>query len=457
MRGARHAATRRRHAVDAASPSRRRMPRPSQRARSIPLYIHFILLGPPPPSTLQVGYYQPLSQWSKGEYADAKTTQDDLAIIASKVGYRADDHGDSAATATALAGPGAPTTGNIERTGDVDWFTFNAAAGTASLTLALAPAYGGQARSNVDVRVQVFPRLQLRPPGDVGPQHWAVCRHTEHHSARTRDLLRDRPGRRTGGWRGGREGQQCASGQALWCAWVRVRGRRGVRRTACPGWASRRPSACPTLHPSILACSPTNRPPRPPATPSQGADASTGYSNYGSLGEYKLSVSYTAASAGYVSAACAPFPPAPPSPRPPSPPPRPPPSPAPPRPSPPPSPPSPRPPSPSPPPKDPSPPPSPPSPSPPPPSPSPPPSLPFPSPPPPSPSPPPPSPSPPPPSPRPPPPSPPPPRPSPPSPRPPSPKPPPPRICSAKGAPCTANINCCSNNCKLQKGVRLCA
>ena len=163
MRGARHAATRRRHAVDAASPSRRRMPRPSQRARSIPLYIHFILLGPPPPSTLQVGYYQPLSQWSKGEYADAKTTQDDLAIIASKVGYRADDHGDSAATATALAGPGAPTTGNIERTGDVDWFTFNAAAGTASLTLALAPAYGGQARSNVDVRVQVFPACSYVP------------------------------------------------------------------------------------------------------------------------------------------------------------------------------------------------------------------------------------------------------------------------------------------------------
>ncbi|PSC76442.1 putative Chi [Micractinium conductrix] len=227
-----------------------------------------------------VGYYQPLSQWSKGEYADAKTTQDDLAIIASKVGYRADDHGDSAATATALAGPGAPTTGNIERTGDVDWFTFNAAAGTASLTLALAPAYGGQARSNVDVRVQVFPACSYVPLATWDPSTGLFA---------------------------------------------------GTQSTTLPAQG--------TYYVTVQGVG-------------QGADASTGYSNYGSLGEYKLSVSYTAASAGYVSAACAPFPPAPP---------------------------------------------------------------------------------------------------------PPSPKPPPPRICSAKGAPCTANINCCSNNCKLQKGVRLCA
>src|SRR5262245_50428523 len=38
-------------------------------------------------------YYQNVSQWSKGEYANANNKQDDLAIIASYVGYRPDDHG----------------------------------------------------------------------------------------------------------------------------------------------------------------------------------------------------------------------------------------------------------------------------------------------------------------------------------------------------------------------------
>ncbi len=38
----------------------------------------------------------------QGEYTGATETQDDLAIIASMVGYVADDHGNTAATATAL-------------------------------------------------------------------------------------------------------------------------------------------------------------------------------------------------------------------------------------------------------------------------------------------------------------------------------------------------------------------
>ena len=41
-----------------------------------------------PPAPHQVGYYQQLSQWSKGEYAGASMTQDDLAIIAGKVRHR---------------------------------------------------------------------------------------------------------------------------------------------------------------------------------------------------------------------------------------------------------------------------------------------------------------------------------------------------------------------------------
>jgi len=43
-----------------------------------------------------------VSQWSKGEYYLANNTQDDLAIIAGKLSYRADDHGNTTANATPL-------------------------------------------------------------------------------------------------------------------------------------------------------------------------------------------------------------------------------------------------------------------------------------------------------------------------------------------------------------------
>jgi hypothetical protein len=51
-----------------------------------------------------VGYYQQLVQWSKGEYDGATQTQDDLVVIQSNgAPLTADDHGDSATAATALA------------------------------------------------------------------------------------------------------------------------------------------------------------------------------------------------------------------------------------------------------------------------------------------------------------------------------------------------------------------
>lgn len=48
------------------------------------------------------GYNRNVSQWSKGEYYQANNTQDDLATIAGKISYRTDDHGNTAGTATAL-------------------------------------------------------------------------------------------------------------------------------------------------------------------------------------------------------------------------------------------------------------------------------------------------------------------------------------------------------------------
>src|SRR6185503_6068267 len=48
------------------------------------------------------GYGRNVSQWSRGEYYLANNTQDDLATIAGKLAYRADDHGNTQASATAL-------------------------------------------------------------------------------------------------------------------------------------------------------------------------------------------------------------------------------------------------------------------------------------------------------------------------------------------------------------------
>jgi len=48
------------------------------------------------------GYNRNVSQWSKGEYYLANNTQDDLATIAAKIPYLTDDHGGTPASATPL-------------------------------------------------------------------------------------------------------------------------------------------------------------------------------------------------------------------------------------------------------------------------------------------------------------------------------------------------------------------
>ncbi len=48
------------------------------------------------------GYDRNVSQWSKGEYYRASNLEDDLAIIAAKISYRSDDRGNTSAAATPL-------------------------------------------------------------------------------------------------------------------------------------------------------------------------------------------------------------------------------------------------------------------------------------------------------------------------------------------------------------------
>ncbi|WP_457667857.1 PKD domain-containing protein [Thiolapillus sp.] len=123
-----------------------------------------------------VGYYKNVTQWSKGEYPDANQTQDDLAIIDGKLGYRGDDHGDTPATATALAiedngdvlvsdpesdpfNDHPENKGVIERRTDVDVFSLDVAEGPLSLTV--TPAWKAFYRdshrgANMDVSLRLL-------------------------------------------------------------------------------------------------------------------------------------------------------------------------------------------------------------------------------------------------------------------------------------------------------------
>jgi hypothetical protein len=92
-----------------------------------------------------VGYYQSLVQWSKGEYSGANNTQDDYAVMQSNgLPLRADDHGGTPGTATALTASSSggltslAAVGIIERPGDIDMFSFAAGAGSASFTVSPA-------------------------------------------------------------------------------------------------------------------------------------------------------------------------------------------------------------------------------------------------------------------------------------------------------------------------------
>ena len=104
-----------------------------------------------------VGYYQPLVQWSKGQYSGANNVQDDYTVMAANgLPARTDDHGNTAAAATVLSGSTAggvttyTTQGVIERPGDTDMFSFSASAG--AVTAAFSPAARA---ANLDARIEL--------------------------------------------------------------------------------------------------------------------------------------------------------------------------------------------------------------------------------------------------------------------------------------------------------------
>jgi hypothetical protein len=91
------------------------------------------------------GYYKSLVQWSKGEYANANNQEDDLTIISNNdIGYRADDYGNTTTAATLLTMDAAGNVSNkgiIERTEDVDMFSFITGGGPVNLIFNPNPYY----------------------------------------------------------------------------------------------------------------------------------------------------------------------------------------------------------------------------------------------------------------------------------------------------------------------------
>lgn len=81
-----------------------------------------------------VGYYEDVVQWSKGEYANASQTQDDLAVISSFIPLMADDHGDTLETASLLPDNNLDAGGVVLRGGDLDLIKIGCGRGDLSVT-----------------------------------------------------------------------------------------------------------------------------------------------------------------------------------------------------------------------------------------------------------------------------------------------------------------------------------
>jgi len=124
------------------------------------------------------GLNRAVSQWSQGEYYQANNTEDDLAILASKLGYRTDDHDDTHATATPLVitsgntitsttletdptNTSLPNKGIISSDSDVDVFRFDTGAGSISLTampfrIVTGSPIPTSRGTNLDIQLQLY-------------------------------------------------------------------------------------------------------------------------------------------------------------------------------------------------------------------------------------------------------------------------------------------------------------
>jgi hypothetical protein len=114
-----------------------------------------------------------LEHWSKGEYASANNTQDDLLLITTRVqnsfGYRPDDHVSVFAGATGLTNVSSTAltgTGNIEQQTDLDYFQFTVTtAGTVDIDVDPA-TYNRMIDAQVELYNSSFSLLATDNPAD---------------------------------------------------------------------------------------------------------------------------------------------------------------------------------------------------------------------------------------------------------------------------------------------------
>lgn len=115
-------------------------------------------------SIMGVGYYVDVSHWDRGEYTGSNNGgssanygkgPDDLAVITNYngFGYKADDHGNTQASATNLTQAGTSLTGSglISTRTDVDYFRFNTSGGDISFNF--SPATVG---ANLDIEASLY-------------------------------------------------------------------------------------------------------------------------------------------------------------------------------------------------------------------------------------------------------------------------------------------------------------
>ena len=98
-----------------------------------------------------VGYYATISQFSKGEYADANNLEDDTAIINGYIPRSADLAGNDILTAVPLVGTSVSATGIIDSRTDVDIYKVVAGAGTLSFTAGTASP-----DANLDISLSLY-------------------------------------------------------------------------------------------------------------------------------------------------------------------------------------------------------------------------------------------------------------------------------------------------------------
>ena len=113
-----------------------------------------------------VGYDRALSQWSKGEYASANNTEDDLALITqanNQVTFRTDDVGNTTGSSAALAFTDSSSTlrqfnggGVVSTRTDVDVWRLVLPGASGNLTLEAAPAFFIDRYNNLDLKLDLL-------------------------------------------------------------------------------------------------------------------------------------------------------------------------------------------------------------------------------------------------------------------------------------------------------------